>query len=310
MMMKQQQQDYGPWSPSEETTIRSPSEVICEQYPVDNSIGVDRESVQGTNLADELKEVRAELRKSRHMLIQAEKMRSIGSLVGAITHEFNNPLCGIRSVLARLFRKTDLATGDHDLLRLALEQCDRMERLSRELQRFNIPFSDVREAFDLHRVIDSVLLLLNKHLKVRKAAVRKEYVDDPLLLVGAENQIKQVVFNLIKNSAEALAKNGGDICIRTAREEAFVHITVADTGIGISAEYLPHLFEPRFADTNGSQKTCLGLAVAHGIVREHRGEIRVTSHPGQGTTFSVLLPAGEHGSEGEQSHGADIHPGG
>ena len=309
-MMRQQQQDYALWSTSEEATILSPREVLREPYSADNAITDDWESVQGTNLADELKKVRAELRKTRHMLIQAEKLRSIGSLVGAITHEFNNPLCGIRSVLARLSRKLDLATGDRDLLRLALEQCDRMERLSRGMQHFNMPFSDVREVFDLHCVIDSVLLLLNKHLKVRKAAVRKEYADGAMLLVGAENQIKQVVFNLIKNSAEALSETGGDICIRTAREEAFVHIAVADTGIGISAEHLPHLFEPDFASKNGDQKTCLGLAVAHGIVREHRGEIRVTSHPGQGTIFSVLLPAGEHGSEGEQSHGADIHPGG
>ncbi|MBM9537867.1 sensor histidine kinase [Desulfobulbus alkaliphilus] len=258
-------------------------------------------------MADELRKARSELRETRQMLMHAEKMRSVGALIGAIVHEFNNPLCGIRSVLARLSRKLDLETGDRDLLRLALEQCDRMGILSRELQRFERPFSDIREVFDLHRVIDSVLLLLNKHLKVRKATVRKEYADGVLLLVGVENQIKQVLFNLIKNSGEALLATGGEISIHTARQGALVSIMIADTGGGISAEQLPHLFEPSFAGKHSGQKICLGLSVAHGIVREHQGEIRVTSSPGRGTTFSVLLPAGEQGDAGEQNYGAHIH---
>lgn len=310
MIMKRQQQEHAAWSSLEAPTPLSPQEISCGLYSVGNSSAVDRELVPETNLAEELKKVRAELQKTRQMLIQAEKMRSIGSLAGTVAHEFNNMLCGIRSMLARLFRKSDLEAGDRDLLRLALEQYDRMERLSRAMQRFNMPFSDAREVFDLHRVIDSVLLLLNKHLKVRRAIVRTEYAKGALLLVGAESQIMQVVFNLIKNSGEALSETGGDICIRTAREGAFVRIMITDTGIGISAEHVPHLFEPRFPGKNGEEKTCLGLAVTLGIVREHQGEIRVISHPDQGTTFSVLLPCGEHGQAGEQSHGAGIHSGG
>jgi C4-dicarboxylate-specific signal transduction histidine kinase len=296
--------------PTEDVSVRSQEETGRTPLASQRPAAGDHELEPGCNAALELKKVQAELHRTRQQLIQAEKMSAIGSLVGSITHEFNNPLCGIRSVLARLSRKVDLEVGDRNLLQLALEQCDRMERLSRGLQRFNVPFSDVRRAFDLHPVIDSVLLLLNKHLKVRKATVRKEYTDGALLLVGAENQIKQVLFNLIKNSGEALPESGGGICIRTARQGEFVHITLTDTGIGISEEQLPRLFEPNFATRNGGQEACLGLSVSHSIVKGHRGEIRVATYPGRGTTFSVILPVGGHSDAGERVHGTRIHSGG
>jgi C4-dicarboxylate-specific signal transduction histidine kinase len=296
--------------PREEAAVCSQEEVGRPPLASQRTAAGGCELEPGCAALLELKKVQAELHRTRQQLIQAEKMSAIGSLVGSITHEFNNPLCGIRSVLARLSRKVDLEAGDRNLLQLALEQCERMERLSRGLQRFNVPFSDVRRFFDLHRVIDSVLLLLNKHLKVRRATVRKEYADGALLLVGAENQIKQVLFNLIKNSGEALPESGGDICIRTARRGEFVHITLDDTGIGISEEKLSRLFEPNFATKNGGQETCLGLSVSHSIVKGHRGEIRVASYPGRGTTISVILPVGEHSDAEEGGHGTRIHSGG
>lgn len=241
----------------------------------------------------ERKKISLELLRAQQQLIQAERLSAIGSLAGSLAHAFNNPLCGVRSVVERMARKSGLAPADQGLLDLALEQCDRMTRLIRDLQQFNLPYSDVSQAFDLHRAIDSVLVLLNNHLKGRRAAVRRRYATAPLTLVGVENQIKQVLLNLLKNCSEALPATGGIITIETRREREQVAIVLADTGVGISAEHLPRLFEPFFTTKAAVKEVGLGLAVSHGIIKGHGGDIRVESLLGIGTTFTVVLPAGE-----------------
>ncbi len=243
----------------------------------------------------EQKKTSADLIKTQQQLIQADKLSAIGSLAASIAHEFNNPLCGVRSVVERMARKSGLADAEQGLLGLALEQCDRMKRLIQNLQQFNLPFSDVRKEFDLHYAIDSVLLLLNKHLQIRRATVRKEYAEGVLMLTGVENQIKQVLLNLIKNSGEALTEAGGVIRVLTRRGQQTVQVVISDTGVGISEEHLPHLFEPFFTTKTAVKETGLGLAVSYGIIKGHQGEVRVESTPGQGTTFTVILPDREHG---------------
>jgi len=241
----------------------------------------------------ERKKISLELLRTQQQLIQAEKLSAIGSLAASLAHEFNNPLCGVRSVVERMARKSGLAPGDQGLLGLALEECDRMTRLIKDLQQFNLPYTDVRQAFDLHRAIDSVLVLLNNHLKGRKASVRREYASAILTMVGVENQIKQVLLNLLKNCSEALSDKGGAITIQTKREADRVEIVLADTGVGISAEHLPHLFEPFFTTKAAVKEVGLGLAVSYGIIKGHGGDIRVESLQGTGTTFTVILPVGE-----------------
>lgn len=254
----------------------------------------------------ELKTVSAELLATRQQLIQAERLGAIGSLAASIAHEFNNPLCGVRSVLERIARKSELVAADQGLMELALENCDRMSRLIRDLQQFNRPFSDERKDFDLHRAIDSVLVLVNKHLKVRRAIVCRDFGNEPLTLNGSENQIKQVLLNLIKNSGEALPETGGEIRIRTGREGEHIRIVLSDSGDGISEEHLPHLFEPFFTTKTAVKETGLGLSVSYGIIKAHGGDILVESPPGQGTTFTVILPAGNQDKQQGERY-AGIH---
>ena len=255
----------------------------------------------------ELKTVSAELLATRQQLIQAERLGAIGSLAASIAHEFNNPLCGVRSVLERIARKSELVSTDQGLMELALENCDRMSRLIRDLQQFNRPFSDERKDFDLHRAIDSVLMLVNKHLKVRRAVVCRDFDNEPLTLNGSENQIKQVLLNLIKNSGEALPETGGEIRIQTCREGEHIRIVLSDSGDGISEEHLPHLFAPFFTTKTAVKETGLGLSVSYGIVKAHGGDILVESPPGQGTTFTVILPAGNQDKQQGERYAAGIH---
>lgn len=244
----------------------------------------------------ELKKVSADLLATRQQLIQAEKLSAIGSLAASIAHEFNNPLCGVRSVVERIARKSAPDAGDQGLLGLALENCDRMKRLIRDLQQFDRPYSDERAEFDLHRTIDSLLLLLNKHLKVRKAVLHTTYDGGALPLVGSESQIKQALLSLLKYCGDILPQTGGEIRIRTGREDGRVRVVLASSG-GIAAQHLPHLFEPFFTVPEAVGGTGIGLSVAHGIIKAHGGEILVESPQGQGVVFTVVLPEGPVGHQ-------------
>jgi signal transduction histidine kinase len=255
----------------------------------------------------ELKKISADLLTTRQQLIQAEKLSAIGSLAASIAHEFNNPLCGVRSVVERIARKTELASADRSLLELALENCDRMKRLIQDLQQFNKPFADVRQHFDLHRALDSLLLLLNKHLKLRKVLVHREYGNEPLMLNAAESQIKQALLNLIKNSGDAVPPAGGTLRIRTGKEGDLVRIVLSDHARIISEEDLRHLFEPFFATESAAEATGIGMSVAHGIIMAHGGEILVESSPGQGTTFTVILPVESQDEQKGDRHAANSH---
>ena len=240
----------------------------------------------------ELKKVSADLQSTRQQLIQAERLSAIGSLAASIAHEFNNPLCGVRSVIERMRRKTQPASTDQGTLELALDNCDRMGRLIKDLQQFGRSSSDEWKAFDLNHAVDSVLLLLNKHLKMRKAVIRREYGLEPLVIYGEENQIKQALLKLVNNSAEALYEHGGTIEIRTFRDNNRLKIAVIDDGSGISEEHLPQLFDPFFSTKSDVREAGLGLSVAYGIVKAHGGEIAVTTKLGHGTTFTIILPDG------------------
>lgn len=255
----------------------------------------------------ELKKVSSDLLATRQQLIQAEKLSAIGSLAASIAHEFNNPLCGVRSVVERIARKSAPEAGDRRLLDLALENCDRMNRLIRDLQQFDRPYSDERAEFDLHRTVDSLLLLLNKHLKLRKAVLYRTYDGGILPLIGSESQIKQALLSLLKHCADTLPETGGEIRIRTVREDGRVRVVLASSG-GIPAQHLPHLFEPFFIVPEAVGGTGIGLSVAHGLVKAHGGEILVECPQGQGIVFTVVLPEGPVGHQQGDRHVANNHP--
>lgn len=257
--------------------------------------------------SQELKKVSADLHTTRQQLIQAERLSAIGSLAASIAHEFNNPLCGVRSVIERMKRKSPPTSIDQGILELALDNCDRMGRLITDLQQFGRSSSDGWKVFDLNHAVDSVLLLLNKHLKMCKAVIRRECGVESLTMHGDENQIKQALLKLVTNSAEALPEHGGTIEIRTVRDGNRLQIVVADDGSGISEEHLPQLFDPFFSTKKAVRESGLGLSVAYGIIKAHGGEIAVASALGHGTTFTIILPDGSEAGQQGEAYAAGIY---
>ena len=237
-----------------------------------------------------------ELQETQAQYLHAEKLSAIGKLSASIAHEFNNPLQGVMAILKGLKKTAILEEGDGEMLQLAVSECERMKDLIRNLQEFNRPSSGKKAAMDVHTAINSLLLLCKSDYKKKQLVVVRDWAERLPQILAIPDQIKQVVLNLLTNAADA-CRPGGTITISTWREEKRVAVAIKDDGIGIDPGKMDMIFQPFYTTKPAVKGTGLGLSICHGIVQNHRGEIRVESEPGKGSTFTVLLPIKGGGSE-------------
>ena len=141
---------------------------------------------------------------------------------------------------------------------------------------------------DLHEGLDSTLTLLHNELK-NAIEVVQEYGDIPCVRCYPQ-ELNQVFMNLLSNAIHAHDGESGQIRIRTWADDDAVHVSIADTGHGISADNLGRIFDPGFTTKGVGVGTGLGLSISYRIIEKHRGIIRVESDEGQGTCFTVSLP--------------------
>lgn len=232
-----------------------------------------------------------ELQKTQKQYLHAEKLSAIGKLSASIAHEFNNPLQGILSVLKGLKRRAILEEEDRELLDEAIEEGDRIKDLIRNLQEFNRPSTGRKDLLDLHKTLDSVLLLYKNDFKGKRISVVRDYAERLPAVQAVADQIKQVFLNMLTNAADACHLPGGVITIKTWQENAdMVATSIKDTGVGIQPSDVDFIFQPFYTTKPEVKGTGLGLSVSYGIIKKHRGEIRVESSPEEGSTFTVLLP--------------------
>lgn len=231
-----------------------------------------------------------ELQESQKQYLHAEKLSAIGKLSASIAHEFNNPLQGIMSILNGLKKRAILEEEDKELLDEAIGESNRMKDLIQSLQDFNRPSSGKKTLMDVHRSLDSILLIHKSDFNKKRISVERYYAEQLPQILVVPDQIKQVFLNLLTNAADACDKPGGVITASTWQENDRVAVAIRDTGVGIKPEQMEHIFQPFFTTKAEVKGTGLGLSVSYGIVQKHHGEIRVESQPGEGATFTVLLP--------------------
>jgi PAS domain S-box-containing protein len=230
-----------------------------------------------------------ELQETQAQYLHAEKLSAIGKLSASIAHEFNNPLQGIMTILKGLKRRAILEDEDKELLDLAIQENERMKKLIRNLQDFNRPSTGKKVMMDVHASLNSLLLLYGNDLQRKKISTVLNYDVDLPEIMAIPDQIKQVILNLLNNAVDAL-QNGGIIKISTWREEQKIAIAIQDNGVGIIPEEMQLIFQPFYTTKPEVKGIGLGLSVCYGIVHNHQGEIRAESQPGEGSTFTVLLP--------------------
>ncbi len=246
-------------------------------------------------------------RENEQALQQAQKLESIGVLAGGIAHDFNNLLTGImgNAGLARRAVAAGRTEQAATLLRDVLSASERAADLTRQLLAYAGKGRFVILPVDLAKLVSEVSTLIRASIS-KKITLVIDVPEDCPLVEADRAQLQQLVMNLVINGGEAIGDEPGTLTVRvrtehfTERRERpraegfpiitgdYVRIDVTDTGAGMDEETRNRIFEPFF--TTKFLGRGLGLSAALGIVRGHRGAISVRSEPGQGTTFTVLLP--------------------
>ena len=261
--------------------------------------------------AEEMKRKNHALREAQAQLVQSEKMVSLGKLVAGVAHELNTPLGSIHSntdvarraqvklrrlleseKLGRVLQQQPRLARTLEVLGQTTETTDlateRIIGIVRSLRNFARLDEAERKTTDLHEGLESTLALMQHELTQRVEVVR-QYGDLPDVECYP-NLLNQVFMNLLENAIPAI-DGPGTITISTCTTgDDAVELTVSDTGVGIPAEDLDHVFDPGFTTKGVGVGTGLGLSIAYRIIQEHGGRIQVRSHEGQGTTFTITLP--------------------
>jgi len=240
-------------------------------------------------------EAEKELRQTQKTLIHSEKLSAIGKLSASVAHEFNNPIYGIRNVLESV--ESDFFDGNSNqsykkVVSMAIRECDRMADLIKKLQDFHRPSFSKPVLININTVIADTILFCEKRLKARGIVLETIYDDNVPDVEIITDQIKQVLLNLIHNADDAITGESGKITISTEYLEPNVLIHIHDSGAGIPDKDMSTIFEPFFTTKPDVKGTGLGLSICYGIIKRHDGEIKVESEPGRGTTFTIVLPAG------------------
>jgi two-component system NtrC family sensor kinase len=250
-----------------------------------------------SNLAVALNHMLRELKAHQERLVHSEKMAAVGTLTSGIAHELNNPLNNI-SLNTEALIEDFASLPDEAKLRMLDQIATQVERATatvHQLLDFTRKSQSGASRVAVRWLLESALKLVANELSLAGVEARLEVAEDVPPIVGDVRSLQQVFLNLFLNAIQAMA-GGGTLTI-TARlgEDRWVKVTVRDTGIGIAAANLAKVFDPFFTTKEPGEGTGLGLAVSYAIIEKHGGTISVDSVVGEGTTFTVALPAGNAG---------------
>jgi signal transduction histidine kinase len=246
-------------------------------------------SQSGRELARILEVQGAELRKTTERAQSAERLASIGTLVAGLAHEIGTPM-GVIQGHARLLESK--LSDERSLWRLHTiqEQIARISKIIQSLLNMARPSRSSRVAVALEPLLENTVAFLEEKLEGRGIEVVRDFGPAPSVS-GDPERLQQLFLNLFLNATDAMP-DGGQLRLGLQAGDADdILLTVADTGDGIAASDLAQVFDPFFTTKPAGEGNGLGLAVVHGIVTDHGGEVTVSSKPGEGTRFHISLPA-------------------
>jgi len=256
----------------------------------------------------EMKSAEAERDRLERQLLHTQKLESLGVLAGGIAHDFNN-------ILTSIIGNADLALMRINRESPAVENLRRIEQaasqaadLSKQMLAYSGKGRFVVENLDMNRLLEEMLHMLE--VSISKKAILRFNLTRNLPSVEADaTQMRQIIMNLVINASEAIGDKSGVIAVTTGcmdcdssylkdvwldenlSDGLYVYLEIADSGCGMDKETMAKLFDPFF--TTKFTGRGLGMAAVLGIVRGHRGAIKVYSEPGRGSSFKILLPASD-----------------
>lgn len=230
-------------------------------------------------------------KQTQELLLNSEKLSVAGQLAAGIAHEVRNPLTSIRGFIQLLEK---LSNGKKEYFDIIYTEIDRINLILTELLTLAKPQDTQFETYDLQAMLEQVQILLGTQATLNNITI-EILVDNnqPIMISGDENQLKQVFINFIKNSIEAMP-HGGVISVKVNERGGHVAITFIDQGNGIPRDILSRIGQPFF--TTKENGTGLGLMISKQIIENHNGTFKIESVEGKGTKIEVILPKVKSGS--------------
>ena len=246
-----------------------------------------------TELLLAINQMMRELQKHESMLIQAHKMRAIGTLTAGIAHELNNPLNNITITAHMLLEDFQTISDEErkDMVKDIAAESDRAKKIISNLLDFTRESETKPEPLDLVQLVKDTIDLARNQFKIAGIKAELHTVQGLPPIHGDSQQLRQVFLNLVLNAVHASTKGGKiQLLVRRTEEPGHLAVEIADHGTGIPKQVKDRIFDPFFTTKEADKGTGLGLSVSQGIIAKHGGRIAVDSKEGKGSTFTVILP--------------------
>jgi signal transduction histidine kinase/iron only hydrogenase large subunit-like protein len=266
----------------------------CRNYALAIAQGLAENDMCLPYLIQKLEIAYKDLKDAQTQLQHAEKLASIGQLAAGVAHEINNPL-GTILMYTTLLKKqvADIQEKAQavDDLNLIAEETNRCKNIVSNLLNFARQGKLNLENLDIADLINDILKSLKVKPEFKGISFAVEIDSDNSVISGDSDQLKQVFLNIITNACEAVEDSElKKVSVRLKRDDNNILIEIEDTGCGIPEDNFKNLYTPFFTTKKMGKGTGLGLAIVYGIIKMHKGDIRVKSSVGKGTTFTIKLP--------------------
>jgi two-component system sensor histidine kinase HydH len=279
---------------SEEEVIEREIECpVAERRRIPMDVSVSRlEDDDGTSLGHiilfrdltEIQELKREVERT-------QRLASLGRLAAGIAHEIRNPLSSIKGFATYFMERYKDIPEDQKTAEIMVQEVERLNRVIGQLLEFARPMSVRKKSTSVQSVIQHSLKMIERDAQAKDINIRMNLSSEIEEVSIDADRMNQVFLNLYLNGIEAM-EEGGTLSVDLYPDEGGgqIKISISDTGAGIKKEDLVHIFDPYF--TTKPSGTGLGLAIVHKIIESHRGEVKVESEPGKGTTVTIILPFG------------------